>query len=70
MGFSYSATQMSGSSYMGAVGAERELGYNFSPGGLSSAAAPWFTYILIGERLQRISERIKCTTLVDVFQAR
>lgn len=70
VGFSYSATQMSGSSYMGAVGAERELGYNFSPGGLSSAAAPWFTYILIGERLQRISERIKCTTLVDVFQNR
>ena len=70
VGFSYSATQMSGSSYMGAVGAERVLGYNFSPGGLSSAAAPWFTYILIGDRLQRISQRIKCTTLVDVFQAR
>lgn len=70
VGFSYSATQMSGSSYMGAVGAERVLGYNFSPGGLSSAAAPWFTYILLGERLQRISSRIKCTTLVDVFEAR
>ena len=70
VGFSYSATQMSGSSYMGAVGTERVLGYNFSPGGLSSAAAPWFTYILLGERLQKISSRIKCTTLVDIFEAR
>ncbi|MGI9625847.1 MAG: sodium:solute symporter family transporter, partial [Longimicrobiales bacterium] len=70
IGFSYSATQMSGSSYMGAVGTERELGYNFSPAGLSSAAAPWFTYVLLGERLRKITSRIKCTTLVDIFQAR
>ena len=31
IGFSYSATQMSGSSYMGAVGSEKLLGYNFPP---------------------------------------
>lgn len=70
LGFSYSATQMSGSSYMGAVGTERVLGYNFAPGGVSSAAAPWFTYILLGERLRRVASRIRCTTIVDVLQAR
>lgn len=47
LGFSYSATQMSGSSYMGAVGTERVLGYNFAPAGVASAAAPWFTYVLL-----------------------
>lgn len=70
LGFSYSATQMSGSSYMGAVGAERVLGYNFAPAGVSSAAAAWFTYVLVGERLRRVASRIRCTTIVDVFEAR
>ena len=70
LGFSYSATQMSGSSYMGAVGTERELGYNFAPAGVSSAAAAWFTYILLGEKLRRVASRIRCTTIVDVFEAR
>ncbi len=70
LGFSYSATQMSGSSYMGAVGTERELGYNFAPAGVSSAAAAWFTYILLGERLRRLSSRTRCTTIVDVLEAR
>lgn len=70
LGFSYSATQMSGSSYMGAVGTERVLGYNFAPAGVSSAAAAWFTYVLLGERLRRVASRIRCTTIVDIFQAR
>ena len=70
VGFSYSATQMSGSSYMGGIGSERLLGYNFSPAGVTSAAAPWFTYVLVGDRLQRIASRIKCTTIIDVFEAR
>ncbi len=70
IGFSYSATQMSGSSYMGAVGTERLLGYNFSPGGVASAAAPWFAYVLLGDRLRRVAAKIECTTLVDVFEAR
>ena len=70
LGFSYSATQMSGSSYMGAVGTERELGYNFAPAGVSSAAAAWFTYVLLGERLRRLASRIRYTTIVDVFEAR
>ncbi len=68
LGFSYSATQMSGSSYMGAVGTERELGYNFAPAGVSTAAAAWFTYVLLGERLRRLASRIRCTTIVDVFE--
>ena len=70
LGFSYSATQMSGSSYMGAVGTERELGYNFAPAGVSSAAAAWFTYVLLGERLRRLASRVRCTTIVNVFEAR
>ncbi len=70
IGFSYSATQMSGSSYMGGIGAERVLGYNFSPAGVTSAAAPWFTYVLVGDRLRRIASRMKCTTIIDVFEAR
>lgn len=70
IGFSYSATQMSGSSYMGAIGTERLYGYNFSPAGVSSAAAPWFTYVLVGDRLRRVASRIRCNTLVDVFDAR
>ncbi|MFQ5737800.1 MAG: sodium/proline symporter [Acidobacteriota bacterium] len=70
VGFSFSATQMSGSTYMGGVGTERLLGYNFSPGGVSSASAPWFAYILLGNRLRRIAGRLRCATLVDVLEAR
>ncbi len=70
IGFSFSATQMSGSSYMGAVGTEKVLGYNFSPAAVSSAAAPWFSYILLGSRLRKIASRIKSVTLVDIFEAR
>ena len=70
IGFSYSATQMSGSSYMGAVGTERTYGYNFSPGGVSSAAAAWFTYVLVGDRLRRVAAKVRCNTLVDVLVLR
>ena len=70
IGISFSATQISGSSYMGAVGTERLLGYNFSPAGVSSAAAPWFSYILLGDRLRRIANRLQSVTLADVLQAR
>jgi SSS family transporter len=70
IGFSYSATQLSGSSYMGAVGTERMYGYNFSPAAVSSAAAPWFTYVLLGDRLRRVAAKVRCNTLVDVLQAR
>jgi len=70
IGFSFSATQMSGSSYMGAVGTEKVLGYNFGPAAISSASAPWFSYILLGSRLRKIASRIKCLTIADVFGAR
>jgi len=70
VGFSFSATQMSGSTYMGAVGTEKVLGYNFTPAAVSSAAAPWFSYILLGRRLRKIAGRTKSVTLVDIFEAR
>lgn len=70
IGFSFSATQMSGSSYMGAVGTEKILGYNFTPAAVSSAAAPWFSYILLGNRLRKIANKIKSVTIADVFEAR
>ena len=70
VGFSFSATQMSGSTYMGAVGLEKILGYNFTPAAVSSAAAPWFSYILLGNRLRKIAGRIKSVTIADIFEAR
>jgi len=70
IGFSYSATQMSGSSYMGGVGTIKMLGYNFVPGAVASAAAPWFTYILLGSRLRKVASKIKAITLADIIGAR
>jgi SSS family transporter len=55
---------------MGAVGTEKIFGYNFSPAGVSSAAAPWFSYILLGDRLRRIAGRLGSVTLADILQAR
>jgi len=55
---------------MGAVGTEKVLGYNFTPAAVSSAAAPWFSYVLLGNRLRRVASRLKCVTIVDVFEAR
>lgn len=70
VGFSFSATQMSGSTYMGAVGTEKVLGYNFSPAAVSSAAAPWFSYILLGSRMRKVASRINGITLADILEAR
>lgn len=70
IGFSFSATQMSGSTYMGAVGSCKVLGYNFIPAALSSAAAPWFSYILVGDRIRKVSSRLNSLTLADIFEAR
>lgn len=70
IGFSFSATQMSGSSYMGTVGSVRSLGYCFIPAAISSAAAPWFCYVLVGDRIRRISARLRAVTMSDVFGAR
>lgn len=70
IGFSFSATQMSGSTYMGAVGTEKILGYNFTPAAVSSAAAPWFSYILLGNRLRRVASKLNSVTIADIFEAR
>jgi len=70
IGFSFSATQMSGSTYMGAVGAERLLGYNLIPSSIASASAPWFAYILVGDRMRKVANRVKSITVADIFEAR
>ncbi|MBC8571227.1 sodium:solute symporter family protein [Zongyangia hominis] len=70
IGFSFSATQMSGSTYLGAVGQCKVLGYNFIPAAIASASAPWFSYILVGDRMRKVSSRLKSVTLSDVFEAR
>jgi SSS family transporter len=70
IGFSFSATQMSGSTYMGTIGTVRGMGYSFVPSALSSAAAPWFCYVLVGDRIRKISARFKCATIADIFEAR
>ena len=59
IGFSFSATQMSGSTYLGTVGTLSTIGYPFVPGALSSAAAPWFCYILLGDRVRQVAARLK-----------
>ena len=55
IGFSFSATQMSGSTYMGAVGTEKILGYNFTPAAVSHC--PFYNcgsgYILSVEQLNK-----------------
>lgn len=70
IGFSFSATQMSGSTYLGAVGQCKVLGYNFIPAAIASASAPWFSYVLVGDRMRKVSSRLKSVTLSDVFEAR
>ena len=59
VGFSFSATQMSGSSYLGCVGTMHSLGMAYAPVSISSAAAPWFCYVLVGDRVCEISQRMK-----------
>lgn len=68
--FSYSATQMSGSSYLGCVGTMHSLGMAYAPVSITSAAAPWFCYVLVGDRVCRISSRLKCLTMSDLFEGR
>ena len=70
IGFSFSATQMSGSTYLGTVGTLSTIGYSFVPGALSSAAAPWFCYILLGDRVRQVAARLKSVTLGDVIESR
>jgi len=70
IGFSYSATQMSGSTYMGAIGTRRVTGIPYVPCGVSSASAPWFSYILAGDRIRKLNARVECMTMADIFEKR
>lgn len=70
IGFSYSATQMSGSTYMGAIGTRRVTGIPYVPCGVSSASAPWFSYILVGDRIRKLNARVECMTMADIFERR
>lgn len=69
-GFSYSATQMSAGTVMGMPGTGHALGYNYVPGNFASAAAPWFSYLSIGERMRKVCERINAIDYGDVFKHR
>lgn len=70
IGFSYSATQMSGSSYLGCVGTVHSTGLPYLPVNIASAAAPWFCYVLVGDRVCRVSNRLKMLSISDIFEAR
>ncbi len=70
IGFSYSATQMSGSSYLGCVGTVHATGFAYIPSNLASAAAPWFSYVLVGDRVCKVSNRLKALTVTDLFESR
>ncbi|MGE5483504.1 MAG: sodium/proline symporter [Ignavibacteriales bacterium] len=69
-GFSYSATQMSAGTVIGSPATVWKLGYNYIPVSIASTAAPWFTFLSIGERMRRIAERINAYTYGDIFEAR
>lgn len=69
-GFSYAATQMSAGTVVGSPGVTYNLGYNYLPGNFASTAAPWFTFLSIGERIRRISERINAYTYGDILSVR
>ena len=61
---------MSGSTYMGAIGTRRTTGIPYVPCGVSSASAPWFCYILVGDRIRRLNARVECLTMAEVFEKR
>jgi len=69
-GFSYSATQMSAGTAIGSPATVWKLGYNYIPVSIASTAAPWFTFLSIGERMRKIAERINAYTYGDIFEAR
>ncbi len=69
-GFSYSATQMSAGTCVGSPATVWKLGYNYLPVSVASTAAPWFTFLSIGERMRKISERINAFTYGDIFERR
>ncbi|MCD6445969.1 sodium/proline symporter [Candidatus Bathyarchaeota archaeon] len=69
-GFSFAATQMSGSTYMGAVGTTAKLGYSFIPGAIGSVLASYWAFPLIGTKMRRIAGKLNSFTLGDILSAR
>ena len=69
-GFSFSATQMSSGAVMGNPAVTYNLGYNYIPNNFSASAAPWFTFISVGERVRKISERVGAVDYGDIFGVR
>jgi len=69
-GFSYSVTQMSAGTLIGMIGVLGTIGYNYLPVCIASAAGPWVTFIMIGERIRRISEKLGAVTYGEIFERR
>ena len=70
IGFSVAATHMSASSYSSFIGLSGAIGYNCAAPCLGSAAFPWFSFVLLGDRVRKISSRVKSVTLADLIEAR
>jgi len=69
-GFSFAATQMSGSTYMGAVGTFAKLGYSFAPGAIGSVLASYWAFPLIGSKMRKVAGKLNSFTLGDVLSSR
>ncbi len=69
-GFSYSATQLSSGSTIGMPSIIYKQGYSYMGTPMSAAAAPWFTFLLTGERIRKISERVDAIDYTDLFRVR
>lgn len=69
-GFSYSSTQLSSGSTIGMPATVYTQGYSYMGTPMAAAAAPWFTFLLTGERVRKISERVDAIDYGDIFRAR
>lgn len=69
-GFSYSSTQLSSGSTIGMPATIYRQGYSYMGTPMSAAAAPWFTFLLTGERIRKISERVDAIDYADIFRVR
>ncbi len=69
-GFSYSSTQLSSGSTIGMPATIYRQGYSYMGTPMSAAAAPWFTFLLTGERVRKISERVDAIDYSDIFRVR
>jgi len=70
VGFSFAATQMSGSTYMGSVGIFAQLGYSCVGANIGSAMATFWAFPLIGVKMRRVSAKLKSLTVPDILADR